>query len=172
MRRPREKDDTFTLRHPGHPQGPDYDIDANGCWLWRWGVGSDNRARYWENGNMRLVSRYMIRDLLTPDKPLALHKPLICHNPRCINREHLYAGSKRDNSRDMLIDGTTVDPSSWTAGSSNGAAKLTNAQVLDIYRRAQAGSERLIDIAREYGIGKTTVSDIKRGRTWWHITST
>lgn len=47
-------------------------------------------------------------------------------------------------------------------------AKLTDDQVRDIYRRC--GSERVADLAREYGVAYWTVSGIKHGRAWLHVT--
>lgn len=51
------------------------------------------------------------------------------------------------------------------AGVKNGRANLTEEQVREI--RASNLSQRLI--AKKYGIGKTTVGDIKNYRTWTNI---
>jgi hypothetical protein len=48
-------------------------------------------------------------------------------------------------------------------------AKLSESQVLEIYRRAHAG-ERHHLIAAEFGVNRTTVTDIKRGKSWWWLT--
>lgn len=46
---------------------------------------------------------------------------------------------------------------------------LTPEDVLDIYQRAQAG-ENQFDIARDHVISQATVSAIKRGYYWSHVT--
>lgn len=47
--------------------------------------------------------------------------------------------------------------------------KLTEEQVLDIYERANAG-EHQGDIAAEYDVSRGTVSEIKHGKRWTHVT--
>jgi hypothetical protein len=49
------------------------------------------------------------------------------------------------------------------------SAKLTDEQVLDIYRRARSG-ERQRTIATEYKVDRSTVADIKRGKSWRWLT--
>jgi hypothetical protein len=46
--------------------------------------------------------------------------------------------------------------------------KLTEAQVIDIYRRSH--SERGCDLASQYGVNFRTVSAIKNGHNWSHLT--
>ena len=159
--RPRtRRGETFEIRHGAHPLGADYDIDENGCWIWRWSKTPDGYPNALIEGKIQKVHRWIISDLLTPEKPCALHKPVICHNRACINREHLYAGTLVDNSYDRNKDGTHY----------MGFAKLSDEQVLDIYRRAHSG-ERHKGIAREYGINVSTVSHIKMGDRWHWLTS-
>ena len=40
-------------------------------------------------------------------KNLVLHKPVICHAPRCVNPLHLYDGTFQNNYDDMVKDGTS-----------------------------------------------------------------
>lgn len=49
-------------------------------------------------------------------------------------------------------------------------SRLTDAQALDVYRRAHAG-ENQRTIGAEYGIGQTTVSNIKLGYVFGHVTN-
>jgi hypothetical protein len=49
-------------------------------------------------------------------------------------------------------------------------AQLTRGQVLEIYRRAHA-REPQASIASDFGIHRTTVADIKRGKSWSWLTS-
>lgn len=51
-------------------------------------------------------------------------------------------------------------------GEAQSNTKLTNAMVLLIYRH-NAPTEK---IAKGFGVSEHTVLDIKRGRTWWHLT--
>ncbi len=51
------------------------------------------------------------------------------------------------------------------AGERNGRAVLTAKDAADIRRRAAAGEQRMA-LAREYGVGWTTVDHIVRANTW------
>lgn len=53
-------------------------------------------------------------------------------------------------------------------GEDNVSSKLTESQVRTIIARLHAG-ERGRDLSREYGISETTVSCIKRGKTWTEV---
>jgi hypothetical protein len=48
------------------------------------------------------------------------------------------------------------------------AAKLTEAQVIEIKKRIATG-HRSIDLAAEYGVAKGTIGEIKAGRSWGHV---
>lgn len=53
-------------------------------------------------------------------------------------------------------------------GQRNGHSKLTNAQAVDIRRRALAG-ESTKALADEFGVGQPIVSQIKHGTRWRHL---
>ena len=52
------------------------------------------------------------------------------------------------------------------AGSRNGSARLTAEQVTSIYRRKVFGKERVVDLAREFGIHQMSVYPMLQGKTW------
>lgn len=64
-----------------------------------------------------------------------------------------------------------VIPSGPRTGEDNGHAKLTEAQARAIKRRAQSGEE-LAAIAADFEVAPSTVSAIKRGERWHHLTAT
>lgn len=91
---------------------------------------------------------------------------LVCHRcdvRHCVNPEHLFLGSNRDNAQDMSRKGRSP------RGERGGLAKITRAQAIAIARATAAG-ETVESIAARHSIGKTAVSDIRRGRTWSHVT--
>jgi hypothetical protein len=53
-------------------------------------------------------------------------------------------------------------------GSRNGHAKATESDVIEIRQRVQAG-EKQKDLAVEYGMGKSRISQIVNRRTWRHV---
>lgn len=87
-----------------------------------------------------------------------------CDNPPCVNPAHLSVGTKADNSADM------VSRDRHARGSRSGTSKLTEAQVVDIRRRAAAGELHRV-LATEYGVSRPTITQIVSGRTWRHVLS-
>jgi len=81
-----------------------------------------------------------------------------CDNPSCINPAHLWLGTRADNNRDKEEKGRAV----YHPGEKNGGAKLTEEQVYAIRK----DNRIQIEIAAEYGCDQTTVSEIKRRKTW------
>ena len=82
-----------------------------------------------------------------------------CDNPRCVNPQHLRAGTHTDNVADRVGRGRSA------SGSKHGRAKLTPAKVRQIRRRYKKG-ELLTSLADEYGIDRTTVKAVIDRRTW------
>lgn len=88
---------------------------------------------------------------------LVLHR---CDNPPCVNPDHLYVGTQKQNMRDR--DERTGRPS--PIGERNGQAKVTTADVAAIRQRRAAG-ETLASIAAAFGLGASQVSRITRGQS-------
>jgi hypothetical protein len=89
-------------------------------------------------------------------------KTYICHtcdNPACVNPKHLFAGTPRDNVKDMI--GKRRHQHGETAHN----ARLTEQQALEVLR--SSGSQRAI--AAKYGICQSHVSLIKSGKHWGHL---
>ena len=105
----------------------------------------------------------MMANLQTvPDGKYILHR---CDNRRCVNHEHLFVGDHQANMDDMNKKGRRAPMS----GEKNPRARLSPEDVAAI--RADPRSQRAI--AKDYGISKTQVGNIKRGERWtpdadWH----
>jgi hypothetical protein len=83
-----------------------------------------------------------------------------CDNPSCVNPYHLETGTHQDNMRDRNIRGRTA------RGTRNPRSKLTEEQVLEIYKDPRT----FVEIGKAYGVGPEAVSRIKNGRNWGHVT--
>ncbi|MGY5035149.1 hypothetical protein ACWC9U_30750 [Streptomyces sp. 900116325] len=79
-----------------------------------------------------------------------------------MNPRHLLTGTNAENSADM------VERERQPAGSKNGQAKLTEAEVADIRERVAAGELHRV-LAAEYGVSRSSVSRIVSRGGWKHI---
>lgn len=91
-----------------------------------------------------------------PDGMCVCHR---CDNRACVNPDHLFLGTKADNSRDMVRKGRQ------TKGQDIVKSKITESQVLAI----RADPRTQCEIAADYGVHRTLVSHIKRRKIWVHI---
>lgn len=91
-----------------------------------------------------------------------------CDNPACVNPNHLFLGTMKDNMLDRDSKGRTHHPPSeiWQ-GEKSPAAKLTTELVLLIRKIPKYVSHA--SIARELSVSGGAISLIRRRMTWTHI---
>ena len=136
-------------------------VDARGCRVWN-GATKGGYGFVVVNGTGYRANRLSL--MLELGRPLtpglkSLHRPGICHNPMCVNPDHLYEGTPAQNNADMVIDGTA------SRGTRHGMAKLTEAQVWEI----RDSSDHPMVLAARYNITATNVRAIRDNRTWRHL---
>ena len=145
-------------------------VDRSGgpdaCWLWLgarlpkgYGVLSVNGVH---SSAHRFAFTYAHGAI--PEGLWVLHR---CDTPECVNPAHLYAGSPRQNSADMVARGRATKVG--RPGEENPAAKITDADVRMIRARYAAGGTTLAALGREYGLSQTNVSAIIRRKHWQHV---
>lgn len=96
-----------------------------------------------------------------PKGKIIRHK---CDNPPCINIDHLLIGTQLDNINDKMLRKRQAK------GEKQGASKLTEKQVLKIYELAWNGEILQRQIAKNFNVSKSIISDIKHGKTWSWLT--
>ena len=95
-----------------------------------------------------------------PDGQFVCHH---CDNRACCKVEHLFLGSARDNTQDMMRKGRHGYVSH--PGVRNGRALLTEDDVRSIRLRAEAG-ESHARLAAEFGVGASTVFGLIHRLSW------
>lgn len=132
-----------------------YDVDDNGCWLWRRSTNTGGYGIIREGSKLWTMSRlsYTVNVGPIPEGLVVRHK---CDVRLCFNPDHLETGTYADNSHDMVTRSGHV----W--------AKLTKETAREIKDKLAAGVGGSA-LAREYNVSPMTVSDIKRGKTWKHV---
>lgn len=171
-----------------HPQG---------CWIWTANKNSKGYGLFTLGEKTVLAHRtcYEMENEAIPDGMFVCHK---CDNPLCVNPEHLFLGTPKDNSQDMARKGrsaaqrypettffaTSMDkikrrrgddhhsrqtPDVMARGVQNGNAKLTEDQVRQIRSTYAAGGIGLKNLGAQFGISKKNVQDIVHRRIWRHV---
>lgn len=134
------------------------------CWNWTGYKFHDEYGQF--RYKTFMLKAHRVAWILTygpiPDDRCVLHK---CDNPSCVNPGHLFLGTRTDNAIDMY----NKNRQSRRHGESNPAAKLTENQVIEIKNSLINGIKQRT-LAKIYRITETTISDIKFGRTWSHVT--
>jgi hypothetical protein len=143
------------------------DKDAEtGCWHWTGlkDVRGYGRINIWspaiKNTKYELAHRasYRLHCGEIPDGMVILHK---CDTPSCCNPEHLSIGTQRDNIRDMDQKGRRT----VLTGEKHYKATLTVEAVRDI----KSMTRRPIEYAELYGVSRTVICNIQKGRNWAHV---
>lgn len=94
-----------------------------------------------------------------PNGYFVCHK---CDNPRCINPEHLFVGTRQDNIDDRERKGRNI----VKFGEDKSNSKLTMKDVKDArWERAYKGTTYQA-LADKYGVGKHTIMNAIKGKTW------
>lgn len=128
----------------------------SGCWLWAGGHDQDGYGHM--TGNVKAHRRsYELHVGPIPMGVLVCHK---CDTPCCVNPDHLFLGSGKDNGQDMSLKGRGA------CGRKHWKAVLTEADVIAI--RADTISSHAA-LAKLYPVTAESISHIRNGRTWKHV---
>lgn len=141
---------------------------SDGCWEWGGAVRGKGYGEIGRGGRGQGVvdTHRLSWELHFGEIPEGLQVLHRCDNPPCVRPDHLFLGTVADNMADKAQKGRA--PSISNPGEQAGRAKLTNADVLAIRRRAAAG-ERLFQIARSFPVSASTIGQVVNRKTWGHL---
>lgn len=91
-----------------------------------------------------------------------------CDNPSCVNPDHLFLGTIKDNTQDMIEKGRSK-LMIYRRGQENPAVKITPEQVREIRAKYEPGKYGCKRLAQEYPITYQQVWLIVTGKCWAHI---
>lgn len=141
-------------------------VDRSGeCWLWTGPLDASGRGRLWVDGKDVLAHRFAweMEYGPIPEGMCVCHH---CDTPHCVNvRRHAFLGTQADNTADKMNKGRYVR----VVGEENPSAKLTAEQVGAIRSRYRAGGIKQKELAVEYGVRQTLISQIVLGQIWKEV---
>ncbi len=88
-----------------------------------------------------------------------------CDNPPCVNPDHLFLGSDKDNSDDAKKKGRLAQ----LKGSLNGWALMTEEKVTSMRQEWIPYKVSARKLAEKYGLSQTQTERILRNEAWQHV---
>ncbi len=143
----------------------DWSACAAGHTCWEW-TGEKMRRGYGRlsfEGKRQLASHFSyeyFHKIKIPNGMCICHK---CDNPGCVNPQHLFLGTQKDNIQDA-VKKNRVDRTHKAKGEMAGNSKLTNIQVISIRKEYKKGNG--VVLAKKYGVTCQTIYEIIKNETW------
>ena len=140
-------------------------FDLDDCLIWPYATTSDGYACVHVGGTVTTATRIMCEKAHGP-APTRLHVAAhSCGNGSsgCMNQKHLRWATTEDNHADKKLHGTHL------IGSRNGAAKLSEDQVISI--RSLYGTASQASIGKMFGVSAGAVRRIHLGIDWGWLKS-
>ena len=134
-------------------------VESNGCHSCT--SHYHNRTGYPEirrDGKHWRLSRWVFEQEYGP-VPRGMYVCHTCDNPSCINPEHLFLGTAKDNSHDMDAKGRRPTRKKF---------KLSFEERLEIKVRLLEGT-RIIDLAYFYNVSKGLICRYKPDAAYWRL---
>jgi len=141
-------------------------VDKNGpdgCWIWIVSLNSNGYGQIFVDGKKteaHIVSWKMYNNKKIPNGCVIHHK---CHNPKCVNPNHLQCISKKQH---IIIHHKNI---SKNIGENHPRSKLKAWQVLEIRTKYATKKYTYKQLATEYNVKYSTIYSIINRKTWKHI---
>lgn len=135
--------------------------DPSGCWLWTAGVFKMGGYGQLNIGNGVIVRAHVFAyKILIGQVQKGMFVCHKCDVPRCVNPEHLFLGTQRDNMRDAAKKGRLI------VGKQNKSVGLSEEEIEKIKNRVQRchPTNSMRALSREFRVNLWTIRQIVRGK--------
>lgn len=131
-----------------------------GCWLWTGCLFDSGYGVFRSKGKNLRAHRisYSLYNGTIPLHALVCHK---CDTRSCVNPLHLFLGTGKDNTQDMIRKGRK--PSQ--AGENHSQARLKNEDIILIRSRIMSP----VELSKKYGISVKYIYEIQAKRKWKQV---
>lgn len=132
----------------------------SGCWLWLESTNAKGYAHLRYGKVMHRGNRFswMAYNGKIPSGKLVLHR---CDNPICVNPDHLFLGTPRENNDDRDRKGRQRSP----RGSRNANSRLTMENVLEIRNSTMSAYQ----LAKKFNVTPRSIYLVMKRQSWSHI---
>jgi hypothetical protein len=143
-------------------------VDRTGeCHIW---LGTRDRQGYGklQFGRRNLMAHRVSMSWRHGHDPLELDPGVCvlhhCDEPSCVNPDHLFWGTRADNSADAKAKGRTL------RGESKAGSKMTEENVLEIHDCDRLNKKTSnVFWAKKFGVSDRTIRKIRSGQMWEHL---
>lgn len=132
------------------------------CWEWKGYTDKNGYGRIMIN-HITYRAHRIAYELTHGSIPKGLYVLHHCNNPPCCNPNHLYAGTQKDNMKQMIVDGHSC------VGEKHPMGKLRGEDILKIKKLYSTGRYTLKEIGIMFGTSDKNIHLIKSNKRWKHI---
>ena len=137
-------------------------VDKSGdCWEWT-GAKSCGYGNSWNDGK-HIGAHRLVLHIMGIDIPAGMYVCHRCDNRGCVNPDHLFIGTPKDNMRDKIDKGR--DRYSPRKGEKNGNSKLSEGNVKEILLSDESNAT----LAKRFDISRQLAWKIRTKQVWSHV---
>lgn len=137
--------------------------DLEVCWPWLSAKDKDGYGLLYIGGGITRRAHRLVWEQTNGNIPKGLHVLHKCDNPECVNLNHLFLGTNKDNMQDRNLKGRQ------SIGVQTQPLKLTPEQVQEIRISYIPGVVTQTSIAKKFGITRSCVYQILTNKIWRNL---
>jgi hypothetical protein len=144
-------------------------LPESGCWIW---TGSIGKAGYgtFNAGNGRYISAHRWSyDYHNGEIPKGMNVCHKCDIRCCVNPEHLFIGTQRENMIDASLKGRISRKGNNIIGEKHHLSKLNADCVRQIRAEYNGNYGELKELAKRFNVSENTILRAFSKKTWRHV---